>query len=81
MEHGGALADIFGPVIGVGPGRGIGLLLLLAGTLVILWSTIGFRFKPLRYMEDNLEDAIPDAIIRDRDSLQEELDNKIVGSI
>ncbi|HEX3022521.1 MAG TPA: amino acid adenylation domain-containing protein [Lachnospiraceae bacterium] len=81
MEHGGALADIFGPVIGVGPGRGIGLLLLLAGTLVILWSTIGFRFKPLRYMEDNLEDAIPDAIIRDRDSLQEELDNKIAGSI
>jgi hypothetical protein len=77
MRPGGTLADIFGPIIGYGAGRGKGLVLIIAGLLVMLWSVIGFKFKPLRYMEDKLEDAIPDAIIKDRDSLQEELDHKI----
>ncbi|MNW16319.1 hypothetical protein D3C71_2151330 [compost metagenome] len=43
----------------------------------MIWATIGFNFKPLRYMEDDLEDAIPDAIIEDRDALQERLDNQL----
>ncbi|MFF2482379.1 amino acid adenylation domain-containing protein [Paenibacillus sp. NPDC058071] len=77
MNPGGALADVLGPLIGVGPGRGIGLLILCVGVFVTIWSIIGFNFKPLRYMEDKLEDAIPDAIIEDRDALQARLDRQI----
>lgn len=77
MNEGGMLADTFGPIIGVGPGRGIGFLIVCVGILVMIWATIGFNFKPLRYMEDDLEDAIPDAIIEDRDALQERLDNQL----
>ncbi|MNO23761.1 Linear gramicidin synthase subunit B [compost metagenome] len=77
MNEGGVLADIFGSIIGVGPGRGIGLLIVCVGILVMIWATLGFNFKPLRYMEDDLEDAIPDAIIEDRDALQERLDSQL----
>ncbi|MNJ69311.1 hypothetical protein D3C77_656470 [compost metagenome] len=79
MNEGGALANTLGSYIGVGPGRGIGLLIICVGVLVMVWSTIGFNFKPLRNMEDDMEDAIPDAIIEDRDTLQEKLDSQQLG--
>lgn len=81
MSQEGSLASTLGPLIGVGPGRGIGLLIICVGVLVMIWSIIGFNFKPLRHMEDSLEDAIPDAIMEDRDSLQEKLDNRIKRKI
>lgn len=74
----GVISDTLGPIIGTGVGRGIGLLLISAGLLVVIWSVIGFRFRPLRYMEDAMEDAVPDAVIQDRDSLQEELDHRVL---
>ncbi|MDP4143057.1 MAG: amino acid adenylation domain-containing protein [Bacillota bacterium] len=80
MNANGVLASSVGRLIGTGAGRGIGLLMICIGILVVIWSTIGFNFKPLRYMEDYLEDAIPDAIIKDKDSLQEELDSRITIS-
>lgn len=81
MSQGGWIADTFGPVVGIGPGRGIGLLMICIGVLVMIWSTIGFNFKPLRYMEDDLEDAIPDAIIEDRDALQARLDSMVESKV
>ncbi|ULO04702.1 amino acid adenylation domain-containing protein [Paenibacillus sp. 19GGS1-52] len=78
MEKGGFLTPYLGPVLGVGTGRGIGLLMASVGALVLIWSVVGFRFKPLRNMEDDLEDAIPDATLEDRDSLQTKLDQRIV---
>lgn len=77
MQQSGFLADTFGPIIGAGAGRGIGLLIIVVGILVMVWSTIGFNFKPLRYMEDKLEDAIPDAEIADKDTLQRKLDQRV----
>ncbi|MWC29594.1 non-ribosomal peptide synthetase/MFS transporter [Paenibacillus sp. MMS18-CY102] len=79
MSESGFLADLFGPIIGTGAGRGIGLLIICVGVLVMVWSTIGFNFKPLRYMEDSLEDAIPGAEIADKDTLQSKLDHRIAG--
>jgi MFS transporter, DHA3 family, macrolide efflux protein len=58
MAEGGALAEVLGPYIGVGPGRGIGLMLLTLGlwaltVLVLFWLNPRLR---------NLEHEIPDAI-------------------
>lgn len=79
MIHGGLLYDVFGPVIGTGAGRGIALLLIFAGVCSVIWAIIGFNCRPLRYMEDYLEDAIPDAIILNRDEVQMEMDQKIIS--
>ena len=79
MIHGGVLKELFGPIIGSGSGRGIGLLLIFAGVFSALWAIMGFQCRPLRYMEDYLEDAIPDAIILGRDEVQMEMDQKIVS--
>ncbi len=78
MNKQGLMADTIGAVIGTGTSRGIALLIICAGLLVMLWSILGFHFKPLIYMEDNMEDASPGAEIQDRDSLQEELDHHIL---
>ncbi|HTK10157.1 MAG TPA: MFS transporter [Ktedonobacteraceae bacterium] len=57
---GGALASSIGGVIGVGKGRGIGLLFIIVGAFLIL-CTIGGYFHPrLRLLERELPDALPD---------------------
>jgi MFS transporter, DHA3 family, macrolide efflux protein len=51
LMPGGLLAASVGQVLGVGPGRGIALLLLLMGALPILASLIGYLYRPLRRVE------------------------------
>ncbi|MGI8695677.1 MAG: MFS transporter [Mycobacteriales bacterium] len=64
LEPGGALANTFvGHLIGVGPGRGIGLIVAICGIALIIWALLGMRYRPLRYMEDLLPDAAPGAEI------------------
>lgn len=58
MAPGGALAGSVGQVIGVGPGRGIALLLMLLGVLITLIALIGMRTPALRDLEDNVPDAV-----------------------
>lgn len=55
----GALARTLGPWIGVGEGRGIGLLYILLGILVVLTVAIAARFPRLRRLEEELPDAVP----------------------
>jgi MFS family permease len=52
MRPGGALAGSAGQVLGVGPGRGMGLLLVLAGLLAIANGAAGFLNRPLRRLDD-----------------------------
>jgi cytochrome c biogenesis factor len=52
LSPGGALAGSIGHVIGVGPGRGIAFLLLLAGLCPIVASLLGFASRPVREIED-----------------------------
>jgi hypothetical protein len=54
---GGPLAPTVGRLLGVGPGRGIGLLFIILGTFVVLISASAFMFRRLRLVEEELPDA------------------------
>ncbi len=58
MMPGGGLAGVFGPYLGVGPGRGIGLLYVGLGVFVLIATTVASRLPRLRFAEDELEDAV-----------------------
>ncbi len=75
----GALAGSVGQVIGVGPGRGMGLMVILLGAIRIIVALVGYGYRPLRFMEDELPDAIPDAmIVADKDELQRQADKQLL---
>ncbi len=82
MANEGLLSSTIGSFIGTGPGRGIALVMIIVGLLRIILASIGFSYKPLRNMEDDLPDAIPDAIIvDDKDLLQAMADKQLEGAV
>ncbi len=48
----GSLAGLLGPVLGIGPGRGIGLLFVLLGLAMLITALTGFANPRLRALED-----------------------------
>lgn len=56
MAEGGPLAATLGPIMGVGPGRGIGLLYVVLGVLAIGIAVAGYLYRPLRRLEADLPD-------------------------
>ena len=56
----GILAQSIGQIIGVGPGRGIGLLFIVMGFIKVTISLTGYLYPRIRLVEDELPDAIPD---------------------
>ncbi len=54
----GPLAGNVGQIIGVGQGRGIGLLLISMGLLVVLASVVSYLYPRLRLVEEELPDAV-----------------------
>jgi MFS transporter, DHA3 family, macrolide efflux protein len=58
MAANGLLAGSIGQVIGVGRGRGIGLLFMVMGTISMLISIIAYQYPRLRLLEDELVDQI-----------------------
>lgn len=71
LEQGGRLASTFvGQWIGVGSGRGIGLMMVCSGLLLLLACFIAFMNPHIR----NIETEIPDAIFDDEEiELQESI--------
>ena len=59
LAAGGPLAGSAGRVLGVGPGRGIGLIYVTIAVLPILISLWGYAQPRLRRVEEDLPDAIP----------------------
>ncbi len=58
MAVNGPLAGTIGQLIGTGPGRGIGLMFIVLGTLTMLMTIIAYQYAPLRLVEDELPDII-----------------------
>jgi MFS family permease len=56
MQPGGALAPIFGGLVGVGDGAGMGLMFVFAGLLCSLVGIVGYSLPFIR----NVEQIIPD---------------------
>lgn len=75
MARGGAWAPTLGTIIGTGPGRGIGLILVFSGIFIVLWAISAYLYRPIRCLEDILPDAKADEVIEaDKDKLQEKAD-------
>jgi MFS transporter, DHA3 family, macrolide efflux protein len=58
MAVNGALAGSVGQIIGVGAGRGIGLMFILMGAITIATTVAGYQYPRLRLLEDELADQI-----------------------
>ena len=59
MAVDGPLAGSVGQFIGSGPGRGIGLMIVVIGILTMVLTAAAYRFPRLRRVEEELPDAIP----------------------
>jgi len=58
MLPGGQLASLVGPLFGVGIGRGIGLMMSLAGVGFWMITAAMYAYPRLRLVEDELPDII-----------------------
>jgi hypothetical protein len=58
MMPGSSLARLFGPLFGTGPGRGIGLMISLAGMGFWLVTAAMYAYPRLRCVEDELPDVV-----------------------
>lgn len=56
MQAGRPLADLFGWLVGTGPGAGMGLLFVVGGSFTTLVALGAYAFPTIR----NVEDILPD---------------------
>ena len=59
MSEGGGLSGTVGGMIGVGQERGIGLMFILSGVLMLLVTAAAYAYPRLRLIEDELPDVVP----------------------
>lgn len=57
MAEGGALAPVLGPILGVGAGRGIGLMFVGAGLLLLIATALAWGNRHIRNVETELPDV------------------------
>ena len=58
LMTGGLLSDTIGAIIGVGQGRGIGLLFILLGALIVVATAIAYQDPRLRLVEEKIPDVV-----------------------
>jgi hypothetical protein len=61
MQRPGVLSDYFSPLVGTGPGSGLGLLIFLCGVGATLVGLTGYVIRPIRKLDEILpdHDALP----------------------
>ena len=70
LNVGGSLASTpFGKLIGVGPGRGTGMVLFIMGIVTMVGTVIAYLYPRLRLVEDELPDV--EVIEKDNQELQQ----------
>ncbi|MBV7337362.1 MFS transporter [Chloroflexi bacterium TSY] len=62
MMQGGTLASLFGPYLGIGPGRGMGLIRVCMGLGLVLIALIGYAYPRIRCIEQELPDMLDDVV-------------------
>jgi DHA3 family macrolide efflux protein-like MFS transporter len=62
LMPGGPLAGSLGRLLGVGPGRGIGLLFVVMGCLLVAAALAGSLFPRLRSLETEIPDALRESV-------------------
>jgi MFS family permease len=63
MSEGGELASSFaGQVLGIGAGRGIGLIFVVSGITLLIVTAVACAYPRMRLLEDELPDVVPDEI-------------------
>ena len=67
LVDGGALANSVGKIIGVGQGRGIGLLYIILGTISLLATVAALLYPRMRNVEAELPDFVADVVADDMD--------------
>jgi DHA3 family macrolide efflux protein-like MFS transporter len=69
LKVGGPLAGSIGQILGVGIGRGAGLLFVCAGLFLVLVSAIGYLSPRLRQVEEEVPGKTPEivAVVKSRD--------------
>jgi hypothetical protein len=74
MAANGALAGSIGQWLGVGTGRGMGLMFVVFGLLLTVFSALMLLYPRLRNLEEEIPDAIPDrkqeAVLKEAIELQ-----------
>ena len=58
MRRPSPLRHVLGPVIGVGPGRGMAATVVLTGVVALVWTYAGYRYRTMRDIEASLPDAV-----------------------
>jgi MFS family permease len=58
MREGGAWADTFGWLVGIGPGAGIALIVVLVGVLSMIVPLVAYAIPAIREVEDRLPDHV-----------------------
>ncbi|MFC9259064.1 amino acid adenylation domain-containing protein [Streptomyces hydrogenans] len=80
MEPGGALAPVFGPLIGTGPGRGIALMYVLFGLAMAGLVVLGLRLPSLARFDRDVPDAEPDDLVGLRERARAAADRRAQAS-
>jgi DHA3 family macrolide efflux protein-like MFS transporter len=62
MAVNGKFAGSIGKIIGVGPGRGIAVMFILMGVLLVLVTLFSYLYPRLRLLEDELPDMVEDEL-------------------
>jgi DHA3 family macrolide efflux protein-like MFS transporter len=58
LQPDGALAGTVGRLVGVGPGRGMGLLMICMGFILLGLVGVAYLYSPLRNIEEELPDVV-----------------------